>query len=143
MCVLCDCVCPCLTLCLSSQSLQTVLRLDDVAQKYDVPMFVVALAWVYSRHYVSSTLIGATSLQQLEENILALNILPFPRDLHERIDIFCRDNPEPCRGVFPLTHTFPDLELKDLPWGVQNNAYVDPQIQAMLDRFSPDRGQET
>lgn len=33
----------------------------------------LALAWVYSRDFVASTIIGATTMAQLRENIRALN----------------------------------------------------------------------
>ena len=34
----------------------------------------MALAWCYSRWFIDSTIIGATQLSQLEENIDALNL---------------------------------------------------------------------
>jgi hypothetical protein len=42
-----------------------------------MPLAPIALSFVYSRPFVSSTIIGATSLQQLEDNVMALNVMVF------------------------------------------------------------------
>jgi Aldo/keto reductase family len=34
----------------------------------------LALAWVYSRPFVTSTILGVTNVDQLKENVMALNI---------------------------------------------------------------------
>jgi len=45
----------------------------------------MALAWCYSRWFVGSTIIGATNLTQLEENIDAAGIV-LPREVTDAID---------------------------------------------------------
>ena len=47
-----------------------------------MPLTPLALAWVYTRPFVTSTVIGATNKQQLEENILALNV-PISEEIAE------------------------------------------------------------
>jgi aryl-alcohol dehydrogenase-like predicted oxidoreductase len=43
----------------------------EIADKYNLTPTELSLAWVYSRSHVTSTIIGATSLTQLKENIEA------------------------------------------------------------------------
>lgn len=44
----------------------------------------MALAWVYSREFVTSTIVGATSIDSLRENLRALNC-PVTEEAHEKI----------------------------------------------------------
>ncbi|NVK26366.1 MAG: aldo/keto reductase, partial [Gammaproteobacteria bacterium] len=46
----------------------------DIANKYDMTAAQLALAWVNQVDGVTSTIIGATSLTQLQENIQAFDI---------------------------------------------------------------------
>ena len=45
----------------------------------------MALAWSYSRWFVASTIIGATTLEQLKENIDAVDV-KLPAEIIEAID---------------------------------------------------------
>ena len=45
-----------------------------IAQKYNLSLSQLALAFVRSRWFVSSTIIGATSMEQLKENIDSVNV---------------------------------------------------------------------
>ncbi len=45
----------------------------DLAQKLQISPATLALAFTYSRWFCASTIIGATSMKQLEENINAIN----------------------------------------------------------------------
>jgi aryl-alcohol dehydrogenase (NADP+) len=45
-----------------------------IAKKYDLPPAQLALAFVRSRWFVASTIIGATTMEQLKENIDSANI---------------------------------------------------------------------
>ena len=47
----------------------------SIARKYNLQPTQLALAFVRSRWFVSSTIIGATSLQQLQENINSVNVI--------------------------------------------------------------------
>jgi aryl-alcohol dehydrogenase-like predicted oxidoreductase len=49
-------------------------RYAALARAHDLTPAEMALAWCYSRWFVASTIIGATTLQQLKENIDALSI---------------------------------------------------------------------
>ena len=51
-----------------------VMAYADLARQFDLTPTQLALAFVYSRWFVASTIIGATTMQQLQENIGALDI---------------------------------------------------------------------
>ena len=59
---------------ISPPAMEAVRRYQAVADIISMPLGALALAWVYSRPFVTSTIIGATSLQQLEDNVMALNM---------------------------------------------------------------------
>ena len=46
---------------LSQEAQKVIRRLEEVAAKFDIPLSALSLAWVYSRFFVTSTLIGATN----------------------------------------------------------------------------------
>ena len=56
----------------------------NLAQKYELTPAQLALAFVYSRWFTTSTIIGATTIEQLEENINAFNI-PWNDELEQDI----------------------------------------------------------
>lgn len=53
---------------------EAVAAYVEIARKYNLKPTQLALAFVRSRWFVSSTIIGATSLQQLQENIDSVNV---------------------------------------------------------------------
>ena len=53
---------------------EAVAAYVEIARKYNLKPTQLALAFVRSRWFVSSTIIGATSLQQLHENIDSVNV---------------------------------------------------------------------
>jgi aryl-alcohol dehydrogenase-like predicted oxidoreductase len=53
---------------------RTLDALSTVAAEVDLPLAQVALAWVASRPGVTSTILGASRLDQLQDNIASLNI---------------------------------------------------------------------
>lgn len=65
-----------------------------LARKYGLEPSQMALAWVHRRPGVASSLIGATSLDQLQQNIAAFD-LTLPAELLAEIDAVHRDNPTP------------------------------------------------
>jgi len=50
-----------------------VARYAEVAAKHDISLVQLALGWCYSRPLVASTIIGATSVNQLRENLDAFH----------------------------------------------------------------------
>jgi len=47
---------------------------SEIAQKYNLSLVQMALAFVRSRWFVASTIIGATNMEQLKENIDSVNV---------------------------------------------------------------------
>lgn len=67
-----------------------------LARQYGLKPAQLALAWVRSRWYVASTILGATSLGQLEENLDSLSLTLTPEILAEVEAIHLRyPNPAP------------------------------------------------
>lgn len=59
---------------LNSQSVEATQAYAAVAKKAGVSLATLSLAWCRSRWYVASTIIGATSMSQLKENIDAFDV---------------------------------------------------------------------
>ena len=76
-----------------SQSLakEAVVEYERVAAAYDVTPAQLALKWCYSRPHVASTIIGATSMDQLRENIDAFFLDDLPEGCLDAVaDVYSR-----------------------------------------------------
>jgi L-glyceraldehyde 3-phosphate reductase len=71
---------------LSEENLTHVRALNDMAKERGQSLAQMALAWTLRDPRVTSTLIGASSVAQLEENVGALRQLTFSDDELEAID---------------------------------------------------------
>lgn len=71
--------------------------LNNIAADYRVPTSAVALAWVMAREGVTSTIIGARTPEQLQQNLQALAVTLSPKVIEE---LNALSAPEP---VFPYT----------------------------------------
>ena len=72
-----------------------IVRYADLAKKYNVALSTFAIAFVLSRPYVTSTIIGATSKKHLEENFRSVDITLTEEMLRDIEDIHL-SNPNPC-----------------------------------------------
>jgi len=70
---------------LSAQALERVRALDEIAKRRGQTLAQMAIAWTLRDARVSSALIGASSVQQLEQNVAALDRLDFSE--HELAEI--------------------------------------------------------
>jgi L-glyceraldehyde 3-phosphate reductase len=61
-------------------------KLNEIAARRGQKLSQMALAWVLRKPQVTSALIGASSVQQLEENLAALNNLTFSEDELQAIE---------------------------------------------------------
>jgi L-glyceraldehyde 3-phosphate reductase len=77
---------------LSEQILARVRSLGEIAARRGQTLAQMALAWTLRDHRVTSTLIGASSVQQLEQNVAALQNLRFERNELAEIDRFATDS---------------------------------------------------
>lgn len=66
-----------------------------LARENDLSPTQMALAWVNSQSFVTGNIIGATSLQQLEENISSIDI-ELNQDVIESIQAIHTRHPNPC-----------------------------------------------
>jgi L-glyceraldehyde 3-phosphate reductase len=71
---------------LSEDNLEHVRRLDEIARERGQSLAQMALAWVLRDARVTSAVIGASSVRQLEENVAALERLTFSEEELARID---------------------------------------------------------
>jgi L-glyceraldehyde 3-phosphate reductase len=73
---------------LSRENLDHVRALSKIAEQRGQSLAQMALAWTLRDPRVTSALIGASSVVQLEENLGALNNLTFSSEEHSKIDQF-------------------------------------------------------
>ncbi len=68
------------------ENLPKVKKLDEIAKKRGQKLAQMALAWVLRKPQITSALIGASSVAQLEENLAALNNRSFSDEELKAID---------------------------------------------------------
>lgn len=78
----------------NERSLETVSGLMELAEKYGLGVTPMCLAWSRQNDFVASTIFGATSKKQLEENLTASD-LTLPDELMKDIDELTRRIPYP------------------------------------------------
>jgi L-glyceraldehyde 3-phosphate reductase len=77
---------------LNEETLDRVRALNDIAQRRDQSLAQMALAWALRDHRMTSLVIGASSVHQLEENVRALDKLAFADDELAEIDKYAVDS---------------------------------------------------
>jgi L-glyceraldehyde 3-phosphate reductase len=77
---------------LSEQTLEKIRALNELAQARGQTLAQLALAWTLRDERVTSTLIGASSVAQLEENVRALDRLALSEDELREIDRFATES---------------------------------------------------
>jgi L-glyceraldehyde 3-phosphate reductase len=71
---------------LSEQNLERVRALNEIAQRRDQSLAQMAIAWALRDERVTSALLGASSVAQLEQNVAALQRADFDGDELAEID---------------------------------------------------------
>ncbi len=66
----------------------------DLANEYKISMVQLAQAFVNSRPFVTSNIIGATTMDQLKENIESIDI-EITDEMMEKINSIHNNNPNP------------------------------------------------
>lgn len=79
----------------NTQGREASQRYADIAHQSGLSPAHMALAFVNTRPFVTSTLIGATDLAQLKENIASIDIT-LPDELIEKIENAHQRQPNPC-----------------------------------------------
>jgi L-glyceraldehyde 3-phosphate reductase len=77
---------------LSEENLSKVRALDSIAKRRGQALAQMALAWTLRDSRVTSTLIGASSVEQLEENVAALENLSFSDEELADIDQYATES---------------------------------------------------
>ena len=72
------------------KNLPKTQKLNELAKQRGQTLGQMALAWVLRKPAVTSALIGASSVQQLEDNLAALNNLKFSDDELKKIEIILK-----------------------------------------------------
>jgi aryl-alcohol dehydrogenase (NADP+) len=73
---------------------EAVAAYAEVAQRHHLSLTALALAFVRSRWFVTSTIIGATTLEQLQENLDSINVV-LNQDILQDIDAVYTQYPNP------------------------------------------------
>src|SRR5205814_3151692 len=76
---------------LTDENLQRIRALNDIAARRGQSLAQMALAWTLRDPRVTSTLIGASSVEQLEQNVAALENLDFGDDELAEIDRYAHE----------------------------------------------------
>ncbi|HEY7414729.1 MAG TPA: aldo/keto reductase, partial [Ktedonobacteraceae bacterium] len=79
---------------LSGDKLEKVRRLNTIAQERDQTLAQMALVWILRRPEVTSVLIGASRVEQIEENVAALQSPYFTIDELDAIDALTLEPPQ-------------------------------------------------
>lgn len=76
---------------LSKENLERIENLNAIAKRRGQSLAQMALAWVLRRKEVTSVLIGASSSEQIKENVAALDTLGFTDEELAEIDSYAKD----------------------------------------------------
>ncbi|MEM9825593.1 MAG: aldo/keto reductase [Planctomycetota bacterium] len=78
----------------NDRSIEATIRLGKIAESIDVSVTALAVAWSRQHDFVASTIIGATTVAQLDESLEAIDLILDDETLH-RIDQVEVDIPLP------------------------------------------------
>lgn len=78
----------------TSQSHQAIAAYQKVADKHKLSLTQMCLAWVYQLTGVTSTIIGATSVEQLKEDLDAYDVVLSEEVQHDILDVI-KQYPQP------------------------------------------------
>jgi len=116
---------------ISAPAMDAVRKYKKVADLNSIPLAPLALAWVYGRPFVTSTIIGATSLAQLEDNVMSLNMV-LNEEIADMIEDVYRDDRDPAKGVFEVIDPFlENVDPSKLPWGAKD-VDIDPELDILI-----------
>lgn len=76
---------------LTKENLEKIQHLNDIARRRGQSLAQMALAWCLRRKEVTSVLIGASSPEQIQENVKALDNLTFSEEELKEIDKYAQE----------------------------------------------------
>ena len=74
---------------LTEKRLQQIKALNEIALRRGQTLAEMALAWILKDNYVTSVIIGSSSVNQLEKNLKALDSAPFSAEELEEMESIC------------------------------------------------------
>jgi len=78
------------------QQIEKVKSLTEIAKELDCSVASLALAWAAHNPHSSTIILGASKVEQLEENLKALDVLPkISHDIYQRINKILDNEPTP------------------------------------------------
>ena len=79
---------------IQEEKMSKLKKLDELSKELNVSMASLAIAWTIHNPNVTSTILGATKKEQLEENFKALDVLPLlTTEMMSRIDDILGNKP--------------------------------------------------
>jgi aryl-alcohol dehydrogenase-like predicted oxidoreductase len=90
----------------NEKTFAVVDALESIARAHDSTVARIALAWVQAQPGVSSTIIGARRLAQLEDNVQAIDVM-LTAEERDRLDALTRPTfgfPQNMQPLFPAIH---------------------------------------
>jgi aryl-alcohol dehydrogenase-like predicted oxidoreductase len=91
---------------LNEKTFGLIDALEEIARGHETSVARVALAWVQAQPGVGSTIIGARRLDQLEDNVRAVDVELTPQD-RARLDALTKPTfgfPQSMQPIFPAIH---------------------------------------
>ena len=80
---------------IAKERILKVRKLEEIAKKVNIPMSCLAIAWCMKNPYVSTVILGASSILQIKENLKALKVLPKLRnDVVQQIENILQNKPK-------------------------------------------------
>ena len=80
----------------SHQCLQALAGYEQIAQHAGIPLLELSLRWVAYRQQVGSMVLGASSVEQMTEQLQCLDAGALPEELVNAIDRVHEMQPSPC-----------------------------------------------
>ena len=75
---------------LTEKRLQQIKALNEITHRRGQTLAEMALAWILKDEYVTSVIIGSSSVNQLEKNLKALDSAPFSAEELEEMEGICK-----------------------------------------------------
>jgi aryl-alcohol dehydrogenase-like predicted oxidoreductase len=114
---------------INDKTFVVVDALEAVARAHDSTVARIALAWVQAQPGISSTIIGARRLTQLEDNVLAIDVRLTPEDL-DRLNVLTKPTFGFPQSMQPMFHA------------IHNGGTTVNGVYAPTSRFGVEKGEQ-
>jgi aryl-alcohol dehydrogenase-like predicted oxidoreductase len=123
----------------TEQAQECIREYMKVAEEYDIPLSVIAIAFVASQPFVTSTVIGATNSEQLEANAQsAAHEMVISESVIQQLDQVHKKYVEVAKGDFEVIDPVMDAKrahfLKTMNWGEPHESIDNDMAKAITAR---------